>query len=90
MDYSEGPELNLIYYNEELKYNYNLTKPIYLSENIDEILNFISIWQFLEEEHLIINLPKSCEERDMGLFLKKVDHEFSGDSSQITYPILTN
>lgn len=55
----------------EISYGYCLFKPIYICENIDKILQFISIWQYLESEKLIIELPKPCEAQDMGLFLYK-------------------
>lgn len=52
-------------------FNFCVFKPIYICENIDKILQFISIWQYLETEQLITDLPKSCTEQDMGLFLYK-------------------
>lgn len=56
----------------EIRYDYCLFKPIYICEDIDKILQFISIWQYLESEKFIIELPKPCEEHDMGLFLYKI------------------
>lgn len=51
-----------IYYKPKgIEHSYHLTEPTYTCDNIDQILNFISIWQFLESEHLIIELPKSCD-----------------------------
>lgn len=57
----------------EIKYDYCLFMPIYICKNIDKILQFISLWQYLESEKLIIELPKPCEAQDMGLFLYKKD-----------------
>ena len=63
-----------IYYKPKgIKHSYHLTEPTYTCDNIDQILNFISIWQFLESDHLIIELPKSCDAKDMGLFLRKTN-----------------
>lgn len=55
----------------KIKYDYCLFKPIYICEDIDKILQFISIWQYLESEKFIIELPNPCEIQDMGLFLYK-------------------
>lgn len=55
----------------EIKYDYCLFTPIYICKDIDKILQFISIWQFLESEKFVIELPKPCEAQDMGLFLYK-------------------
>ena len=54
-----------------ISYNFCLFEPIYICEDIDKILQFISIWQYLESEKLIIELPKQCTIQDMGLFLYK-------------------
>ena len=59
----------------KIYFNFCMFKPIYICENIDKILQFISIWQYLETEQLIINLPKPYNEQDMGIFLYK--HEWS-------------
>lgn len=74
LTYNDGSttDYDTIYYKDgKIQYSYHLTEPTYTCENIDSILDFISVWQFLESEHLIIELPKSCEDKDMGLFLKK-------------------
>lgn len=66
----KGFEWNWIAY-KQIQYYYNITEPIYICENIEAILHFISVWQYLASEQLIIELPKSCEKQDMGLFLRK-------------------
>ena len=38
---------------------------------MDRILQFIAVWQYLENERLVIVLPKSCEKEDFSLFLSK-------------------
>lgn len=57
--------------NENISYEYNLFKPIYICEDIDKILQFIAVWQYLKSERLVIELPKSCEKEDFSLFLSK-------------------
>ena len=65
-------EWESISYNpKSIKNTYCLVKPTYICENMEKILHFISVWQFLESERLVIELPKSCEKHDMGLFLRK-------------------
>lgn len=73
LSYDNGcPDWDAIYYNHgQIQHSYHLIEPTYICENIEKILDFISVWQFLESERLIIDLPKSCEEQDMGLFLRK-------------------
>jgi hypothetical protein len=57
--------------NETISFRYDLYKPIYICENMDRILQFIAVWQYLENERLVIELPKSCEKEDFSLFLSK-------------------
>lgn len=85
LSYDDKPEEQTICYNakQQITHSYTLTEPTYICEDIEKILNFISIWQFLESEHLIIELPKSCEEQDMGLFLSK---EFGQISEEKYFP----
>lgn len=68
--FGENFQLNSVAY-EHIRYSYNITEPIYICENVESILHFISVWQYLVSEQLIIELPKSCEKQDMELFLRK-------------------
>lgn len=63
--------------NEDIRYTYDFFKPTYICENMDKILQFIAIWQYLENERLVIELPKSCEKDDVALFLSKESIELS-------------
>ena len=63
-------DLDYIHYR-DIEYTYKITEPVYICEKIDDILHFISVWQYLKNEQLIIELPKSCEKQDMELFLRK-------------------
>ncbi len=54
-----------------ITYEYNYFKPVYITENIDEVTSFIALWQYLKSQGLIIELPKSCTKEDMGLFIRK-------------------
>lgn len=77
LSYEDNPEKQAICYNgKQITHFYNLTEPTYICEDIEKILNFISIWQFLESEHLIIELPKSCEKQDMALFLEQISYDY--------------
>lgn len=67
----------------EISHKYCLFKPICICEDIDKILQFISIWQYLESEGFIIELPKPCEAQDMGLFLYK--HTLERTTSNTDY-----
>lgn len=57
--------------NENISYTYNLFEPTYICEDMNEILQFIAVWQYLENERLVIELPKSCKKEDFALFLSK-------------------
>lgn len=70
----------------ELSYKYCLFTPIYICEDIDKILQFISIWQYLESEKLIIELPKPCEIQDLGLFLYKKYRDLKTSAHKETEP----
>lgn len=52
-------------------YNYNLFMPIRVSKDIESILHFIAVWEYLLSEGLIIQLPKTCEQQDVALFLRQ-------------------
>lgn len=86
LSYEDNPEKQSICYNgKQITHFYNLTKPTYICEDIEKILNFISIWQFLESEHLIIELPKSCEKQDMALFLKQIPYDYVSKDYLLNY-----
>lgn len=69
-----GAEGQVIEY-KDIKHGFSLFEPTYICENVNVIISFIALWQYLKSEGLIIELPKSCLERDMGLFLRKVPLE---------------
>ena len=50
---------------------YHLFKPVYITECMHEIVSFIALWRYLQEQMLIIELPKSCTDDDMALFLEQ-------------------
>ena len=75
--FDDRPDWDYIGYG-EIQYYYQITEPIYVCENIEAILHFISVWQYLVSEQMVIELPKSCEKQDMELFLRK---DFSQDYS---------
>lgn len=68
-----GCEGQNIKYEQEVEviYGYFLFKPTYICEDMEKIFHFISVWQYLVSEGLVIELPKSCERNDMSLFLRK-------------------
>ena len=53
-----------------VRYSYHIFKPVYISNAMDEIISFIALWQYLQSQALIIELPKTCSNEDVGLFLK--------------------
>lgn len=59
------------YSNHNIRYAYHLFKPVYIIEDISEIISFIALWQYLNSLALIIELPKSCTKEDMELFLEQ-------------------
>lgn len=61
--------------NEHIVYTYDLFESTYICEDMDKILQFIAVWQYLENERLVIELPKSCEKEDFALFLSKENIE---------------
>ncbi|WP_277668605.1 hypothetical protein [Caproiciproducens galactitolivorans] len=55
----------------DIVHGFSLFEPTYICENINAVISFIALWQYLKSEGLIIELPKSCSEKDVGLFLRK-------------------
>lgn len=60
-----------------ITHGFSLYESTYICENINAIISFIALWQYLKSEGLIIELPKSCSKKDMGLFLRKepIEHD---------------
>ena len=55
----------------DVNYSYNLFSQVYIMENISEIVSFIALMQYLKQQALIIELPKTCTKEDMELFLRQ-------------------
>lgn len=53
-------------------YSYSYFKEIYSTENIQEIISFLALWQYLYSQTLIIEFPKKCSSNDVALFIRKV------------------
>lgn len=90
--FSDSVSNYIEYFRADIKYSYSRIEPTYVCENMESILHFISIWQFLESERLIIDLPKSCEKQDMGLFLKRKtvqpEHKYISDNPCSTFDLM--
>lgn len=76
--------------NENIRYIYDFFKPTYTCEDMDKILQFIAIWQYLENERLVIEMPKSCEKEDVALFLSKESIELSENTINEDKPTFDN
>lgn len=66
-------------YFKDFRYAYDLFRPIYITDCINEIISFIALWQYLKSQALIIELPKSCTEEDMALFLEQKKDDKQGE-----------
>ena len=72
-----SPKLEYLNSNEKIftynknNYKINSYQPIYVCQNINKIISFIALWQYLKKEGLIIELPKTFTEKDLGLFLQQ-------------------
>ena len=54
----------------EIIHSFPFFSPVYITKKVDKIISFIALWQYLKEQALIIELPKSCTKDDMGLFVR--------------------
>jgi len=55
-----------------VSHRFSFFYPVYITDKIDKIISFIALWQYLKEQALIIELPKSCTKDDMGLFVRPI------------------
>lgn len=56
-------------------YGYNHFNKIYTTENMQEIISFLALWQYLNAQTLIAELPKKCSKDDVALFIRKAIHD---------------
>lgn len=54
-----------------VKYHFPYFSSVYITDKVKEMTKFIALWQYLKENALIVELPKSCTEEDVALFLKR-------------------
>lgn len=59
----------------EVSYSYSYFKKIYATENMQEIISFLALWQYLNAQSLIAELPKKCSKNDFALFIRKAVHD---------------
>lgn len=52
-------------------YHFPYFSPVYITDKVKEITDFIALWQYLKEKALVVELPKSCTKEDVALFLKR-------------------
>lgn len=57
-----------------VSYRYNYFNEIYSTENMQEIISFLALWQYLYSQALIAEFSKKCSRNDVALFIRKVIH----------------
>lgn len=62
---------NVAFGMKDFPYTFNYFKKVYVTEEINKIISFIALWNYLKEQALVIELPKTCSEEDMALFIRK-------------------
>lgn len=67
-------ESNISFGSNGVSYIYNYFRKIYLTENMQEIISFLALWQYLGSQSLIAEFPKRCSQEDVALFIRKNIH----------------
>lgn len=52
-------------------YTLNFYEGVYIANSFDDILDFLTIWQFLKSEMLILEVPQNFSPKVLGLFYTK-------------------
>lgn len=52
-------------------YSINFYNGIYIANSFDDIVSFLSLWQYLKSEMLVIELPSDLTDKTLGLFYEK-------------------
>lgn len=68
LNYSYGIK-HLSWDNED--YNIDFYNGIYIAKSFDDIISFLSLWQYLKSEMLVIELPSDLTDKTLGLFYEK-------------------
>ena len=52
-------------------YSIDFYNGIYIANSFDDIVSFLSLWQYLKSEMLVIELPSDLTDKTLGLFYEK-------------------
>lgn len=52
-------------------YNIDFYNGMYIAKSFDDIISFLSLWQYLKSEMLVIELPSDLTDKTLGLFYEK-------------------
>lgn len=52
-------------------YSIDFYNGIYIAHSFDDIISFLSLWQYLKSEMLVIELPSDLTDKTLGLFYEK-------------------
>ena len=56
---------------DNVEYSIDFYNGIYIANSFDDIISFLSLWQYLKSEMLIIELPVDLTTKTLGLFYEK-------------------
>ncbi len=56
---------------DNIEYDIDFYNGIYIANSFDDIISFLSLWQYLKSEMLVIELPSNLTVQTLGLFYEK-------------------
>ena len=59
-------------YNEK-EYEYDFSEGVSVITNFDEVLDFLTLWYYLKQEGLVLEVNEPLRNADIGLFFKKIN-----------------
>lgn len=61
---------------EEMIYEINFYEGVYIATSFDSIIDFLSLWQYLKSQMLILEVPVELSKETIGLFFKENTYSF--------------
>ncbi len=68
---------------DEKEYEFDFCKGVDVISCFDDVLEFLTLWYYLKQEGLVLEVNKPLLDTDIGLFLKKIDKEKSQKKPEI-------
>ena len=65
-----APRIKYVY--DEKEYEFDFIKGVDVISSFDEVLEFLTLWSYLSQENLILEVSKPIHEIDVGMFFEKV------------------